>query len=554
MKRFALIVLVTLLLVSCSSGTQSADISVAESTEPIFYIDGELPDIGSFNTVTERFYTEYTPDFLPSDEYKEIIPYIGACKSFKTVDDEFNDALNCYAYGFCTPEGKIVMDASFDTTGIHYVTTDDGFGYYSVSRTIDPEKYEIVDEYTQTHSYIVWRDGSKCLKLEPGSYLSAVGGGILAVIQRIDNNSTNDLIIYDYNCNELARIKNAVSATSCSHGLIAITLKDSDNNWHSFFYDKNGNQKLGPYDVIRTSFSESGIAAVKMSDGYEALIDTEGNILTNIEYNAINSAEDFKSNGISYAKRTNNTDLNDVFDKNGNIIKTIVQRKNISLSVLPSGEIIYDYYDNDEKRTVFKRLSDNGEIISTEYGVVPTGYYYSDSDAFTAEKYDEKSDITSRVVMNSFGKTIAYLDDCYNMLDISHDQKYILYHSGKDNSLYDITLGEYIFDSTQKTHIYDTENQSILYTNNNPTSSAFFVGKNQDYVLLTANESNTFYNNYDVQTRSLYDLKNGKMIFEDCLLINVNDIDGKTYFNVCKENCAILYNEDLNIITRQYFE
>ena len=56
-----------------------------------FFIDGELPDIGDFTGKrTERFYSEPTYEFIPSDTYKKIIPFVSNYKVFQSDITDIN--------------------------------------------------------------------------------------------------------------------------------------------------------------------------------------------------------------------------------------------------------------------------------------------------------------------------------------------------------------------------------------------------------------------------------------------------------------------------------
>ena len=177
-----------------------------------FYINGELPDIGEFSLNIHRFYDEYTPNFIPSDEYGEILPFIGKSKLYQTsYDDGFYASQIYSSYGFCTVDGKIVCDANENYESVYYTCTDDGFGYYTV-REINNETPEDYDTFEISNTLIIPQSGKWVLELGPRSWLSSAGGGIFSVTEYAEEGYYDDFSgvkshVYDYDKNLLLTLE-----------------------------------------------------------------------------------------------------------------------------------------------------------------------------------------------------------------------------------------------------------------------------------------------------------------------------------------------------------
>ena len=53
---------------------------------------------------------------------------------------------------------------------------------------------------------------------------------------------------------------------------------------------------------------------------------------------------------------------------------------------------------------------------------------------------------------------------------------------------------------------------------------------------------------------TLFDTKSGKVLFENCNQIVLYEIGDKTYINVCTDNSSALYDGDLKLVRKAYFE
>ena len=50
----------------------------------------------------------------------------------------------------------------------------------------------------------------------------------------------------------------------------------------------------------------------------------------------------------------------------------------------------------------------------------------------------------------------------------------------------------------------------------------------------------------------IYDLQTGEFIINDAEFFNTVTADGKSYYNVCKNNVSTLYDQSFNVIMKTY--
>lgn len=542
MKRIIALILLSLLFLTSCQTTPVDTSEPAESTPTdVFYIDGELPDIGEFSShrPTGRFYPEITTDFIPSNEYGEIIPYIGKYKIYSRGSATSASS----SYGFCTPDGKIVMDATPQISHISFNETNDGFGYYTFDRTLENNDY-----YSPLDKYIIPLSGNWCITLPQGSSVASADNGFIVTRVKHDTVYRDDAtysvynaVLYDYNGNEIVTIENVYSVGNLMFELLPVKVYENGKSPY-YYYNIDGETVLGPYSYC-SSFNKNGIAFVENTDGTYELIDTKGNPVIKEKYESIGSITSDNGETQIFTAYINDTEVS-ILDSKGNHFLTVVSSENLRYHFPENGDIIVSYYIG-SNRYVYTNLSDDTDFKSIEYGVTPNSYSYND-DVYIYSDKDKKRGI----IFDGDGNTIAAVDDFYSFSDISENKKYILYESGNYESQYDSTLDKYVTVNTLKTHIYDVEKQECLYTLDGYASS-YFTGKNDRYVLISSYSDYVMMPEYSY---SLFDTEKGEILFQNCKNITCQSIGGRDCFNVCTSNSCTLYDENFSTILKFYNE
>lgn len=537
-KLLFLLVLISLILSSCTRADNDGT-----PAKLVFKIDGKLPEIEKFSAgASGRFYDEYTPDFIPSDEYGLILPYIGSYRTFVTPDFDLKLKQGYASYGFCTPDGRIVMDASDKTSFINYYETGDGFGYYTVTRDVQ-RKDDAPDEFMASETLIIPKDGSWCMTLEPRSWIQDADYGYFAVVSYPeDENSVVQSLIYDYDGNFVTALSGIDSVSFAPEGLLYTSKWENNDVSHSYI-NFEGETVFGPYRALAT-FNSRGITYVEDMNGEWYFVNKEGVRLTDKEYGGI-----FRQGGydgeeeIYTARYPDNKSTIDVYNADAELIGTIYGTSGASFRFPDNGEIIYSFYSN-KGTEIFKRLSDHSDFVSDDYGAMPNSY---DGDYNTyIYKTDEKG-----VVFDAEGETIIEIPDLDSFMNMSKDKRYITYSVGEYNYSHDNETGTTEIDDSRKTHIYDMQNGEVIYSVDG-YGYAHFLGENDRYVHISVFREEGMFGGENIFY--LYDTVERKAVFSDCRELSLLKIDGEDYFNVCTYNTCTLYDGDFNIIMRNYNE
>lgn len=539
MKRVILILSLLIMLSAC--------VQDFEETEPYngFSIPGELPDIGEFSgkKQRDRFYDEYTPDFIPSKEYGKIIPYIGGYKEYTNNDESWKVTSSFPSYGFCTPDGKIVMDASSKTANIYYRETYDGFGYYTVYLNMKQRK-DAPDEFYAEEQLIIPESGEWCLKLDKNEWGSQAGGGIIVICGYINGDYQNAICkFYDYNGNKINEFTGYDSFGTYSHGLMTASKWDDKEGYSAAFLNLDGEVVLGPYASV-SNFQQSGTACVTDFAGNSYLIDTAGNRVTKKSYSQIYLETPFGEERIIYTARCTDGGT-DILDGFGNILGHLDTDKYVSICLPQNGEIIcyYNNYNgnNYTDEYIWKRLSDGSDFVSREFNVSPNQYY------FYNDMYVHKADDGRAIVFDGDGETVAILDNWESISQLSPNGRYLVYTSGKYD--YSSQVPEEI--EQGKIHIYDTYEKMDAFVADG-SGYVSFVGEDGRYAIVCATEDFTIFGGYS--NYYLFDTKTNTKLFDNCQYVESQTVGGETYYSVCTDNSNTLYDEDMNVILRLYNE
>lgn len=545
--KTVLIIVVAAFLSSCTSFDRSP-------VDPNVFLLPELPDIGEFTgNVSGRFYEEITYDFIPSNEYGTVIPFVASARVFETPKNEGDDwhaEVQYSSYGFCTPDGKIVMDASDKNTYINFRKTDDGFGFYTVMREVNA-KDDAPDEFTPSETYLIPVDGSWCIKLDSRSWLSNSGGGYFNVCKYENEAANSDVctLVYDYDGNLVKELGGVDSTGAYTNGLMLASTWVADG-YRAYFINDDGERVLGPYSAA-SDFNSFGFTAVEDEFG-AYLINTCGERLTDYykEYFREYSADGTK-HAFVFRRHDNNTC--DVYSEKGEFSGTFTGSSYFSLRFPDNGEI-YGYYtaSNNDKysslsdRMIWKRLSDGKAFVSEKFRVSPNSYSGTDNCFIHLDKEKNKA-----YVFDGNGKTIAEINGANDVLVTSEYGDYIVYVEGEYDYSY-VSETEEANENLPVTHIYNSDKKEVVFSLNEQGTYARFADEDGRFILVSAYDSMAFFGG--VEKYWLFDTKSGNTVFENCNDIKLFDVDGKTYINVCKENCATLYDEDYKIVLRNYYE
>ncbi|MBQ7821614.1 MAG: hypothetical protein IJ391_04965 [Clostridia bacterium] len=523
MKRIILLFIAVLLFLTACESTEPAK----EVSTPVFTVNGELPDIGKFSASKpqERFYKEYTPEFIPSDDYGEIIPFIGNRKTYTTSRFFGEKGTNVYSYGFCTPDGKIVTDSS-PHNYIELLSTDNGFEYYYMSVTDDSH-----DTY-YPREYFIPKSGKWCLAAPAYSHISDAGRERILI-----SNPDMHFAVYDYDGKMIFELTDISDFSYYQNGLSAITIGEGDSA-RCFYIDSDGNKVLGDYRYA-TDFTQHGIAGVVDENGDCYLIDTKGERVIEKSYKKVRIKH--KSNHNSPALFILSDDslpgVYDVYTDDGGFVNTItLSNEKQWLNLLYLGNCVL--YDNDG--TLYT-LDDRKVYINNTFG----DRYGTVYEPFDVIKYSV-NDRTA--ILDENGNILANLFDMYSFEDISNDHRYLLYRSGE----YSDFEKKYELTDNSTCYIYDTaENKKLFPLNGERYDYINFTTADKRYVKLY---SYNYENHENARNVTLYDTQSQRVLFKDTEYVRHMKLSGKDYFLVCTLNSCALYNSELDIIYKSHNE
>lgn len=548
-KTLFLFFIMIFVLTSCNN--VATDTRSPKDTDA-FYLDS-LPDIGEFSgkTSDDRFYDEPTHDFIPSDDYGMIIPYIGSYRMFESSNEGGWHAQMGYgSYGFCTPDGRIVMDASDKNSHVFYSETDDGFGFYTLSREVVPKK-DAPDEFERGESFIIPADGSWFLVLDESSWVTNSGGGYIAVCDYSDDGKVRTLL-YDYDGKLSKTIDGIDSLGKFSNGLMLVS-SWVNGGYSAEFINENGEKVLGPYSSA-SDFNKYGITAVEDEKG-AYLVNSKGEIITDFYKDFYKEFSRENDKHVFVFRYNDNNKISDVYSADGKLLGTISGATYAAFKFTENGEIYYYYttFDTDEKghsiynseKMIFKRLGDDAEFLSKEFGVAPNSYAGTDNCFIHIDKEKKIG-----YAFDAKGDTIAVLERAHDVINTSENGEYIIYIEGEFEYGMDEETG-LPKEDPRKTHIYDSKKKQIVYSMDS-TSNAHFADKEKRFILISD------YDIMDMFSESercwLFDTTTGEIVFENCKNISLTSIGEKTYINVNTDNSSALYDENFKLIRKSYHE
>lgn len=532
-KKISCIIFCLVLFTSCTQNSGKTETSVhTEVTAPplAFKIGGELPDIGKFSGGSpEHFHGGYTEEFIPSDDYGMVLPYIGNIREFSSGGD-FDMSQDYAYYGFCTPDGKIVLDATIRNHYINYREADDGFGYYILSRDIE-EVSDAPDEYIPSEMLLIPLSGKWCIKVEPNCYVTAAADGVIC----IENYTQRTAELYDYDGNRIGEITDIDGVGNYSCGLMSVySFDDSYSKSTVRYVDKEGNTVLGPYHD-GGGFNKHGVTFVRDTDGFCKLINTDGDILVDKAYTGVSDYETVYTFTDEYKSGV------DIYSAKGEFIGRAEGPRYLSLRFPNDGEIVYSYSDFSGE-LIATRLSDGEHIVNSEYGVSPNSY--SSTDEIYVYENPEESFV---LLMDYMGNTVAAFDDCTGFIN-SVGQRYIAYTTGNTQHLLDED-GKNVTVSDRTVHVYDNIEKKVLFS---ASGSGYMEFYGDRYIFMSVYDESDFFGG---KPRCyLYDTAEGKMIFDECRMINAVCIGGEYYYAVCEDNKCALYDNEMNMILKVYNE
>ncbi len=497
--------------------------NVKQVAENEFYLPNGLAEIEKYHE------SEFSDDsdsleFIPSDEYGELLIFTGGAQIYTSETDEENqDELYDYGptrqmrYGLCTKDGRIVKQA------IYSYIMNTKCGHYVLHY---PMEFNEGDDELAYHSKtdaqtVIPCDGSWKVEIpegnwQNGTFLAEFGDdGSFATYTRIGGSRNNTFTFYNAQGKATATVTGYDYISKFSCGLARG--RRQGNGFSEYDYlDINGNVVLGPY-TSASDFTEKGVAQVGKTNLGDCLIDTSGNILTPF-YVSMRADTYDPTNEYPFYALSNDLTQQTYFGRDGKQAFTLDSGDRTTL--FGSGECIsYRKYDGSYS---FYRLSDNSEIVCSHCGNSPWdtvgGKYFIDHDSVK----------NTACVFGYDGKHIVTLENYRWSEELIEGTDILIYASS--NPADPDKIYRVLYDLAKQQELISFEDANYVQTTNTR------------YLKIRINTIPT-------PTAYIYDIETGKKLFENSLSIDVQQgSDGKKYFSVYTNSHTRVYNENMEQI------
>ena len=520
MKRILSVVTVLLLLLSgCVQ---------KKPPETVFWLD-KVKDVGTFEGLEkyERYYPGYTDELIPSDDYGELIPFVG-----KILTASGDWPMTSQRYGLCTTDGKIVVDPVYNYC--HLMQAGDK-SYYNLvcARTIEEieiaQQNENFDEMYKEKNVLISSDGSFCKELGHSSanaYTLDNGEGRVVIFNyNFETGGTGmNCEVYDKDMNLLYTLEKLYNYPDFSKELIDVMV---DKGWtidSTYFIDKNGNKVIDGERFSEISPFYNGLAAVKDSEsGLYGYIDTTGEYVIQPQF--------------KYASQFGKLGYANVETDEGYFVIDVHGNR-------PLGENVYEG----------AYLMEDGRV----YNAASTGSRLRKFIDVTTKDYLKcpicgKNSGESKMNMSYLNNGIAYIHtNCNGKTGVFNAEGTLKEHIDYTNISGEFYIehmdDSYIFirDTTADTGIimYDRKSKEVKFTPENDMyyhstiADGKYVMMSYDETMYDAETQYHIYQNGEKTESEMYDYFNA-----------VNTADG-VYFSAVSNGFSYLYDEDFKVIMK----
>ena len=339
--------------------------NIYNSITNIDYKEGNLrvEQNGSYGVINIKGTTVLKPEYdaiMADGYYEEGTKYDNAGFVLRIVTDDG------YRFGYADRTGKIILDTLYneitrlnDIEGkeAYLVTSLNGrYGVYKNNEEILANEYTDISFDSNNNLLIVEKDQAQGVvdlqgnNIVPIDYDSIIIGG-----KYIDAQKGEETVVFDAEGNNLDT--DIISYNQVSDLAIVI---DKNNNYN--IVDSSGNKKLRDNYTYIEYFNNNYFIVTK--DSKTGVIDGNGNVLINLEYDAIQEIDD--TNALQAIKIDDNR--TDIIDSNMNIHEGIananVLKKDNYIKVFSETEM--KYYDFSGNEITYKSLFPNNSLYASQ--------------------------------------------------------------------------------------------------------------------------------------------------------------------------------------------
>ena len=339
--------------------------NIYNSITNIDYKEGNLrvEQNGRYGVINIKGTTILEPEYdaiMADGYYEEETKYEKAGFVLRIVTDDG------YRFGYADRTGKIVLDTLYNEISrlteiegddVYLVTSSNGrYGLYKNNKEVLANEYTSISFDPNNNLLVVQKDQAQGVvdlegnNIVPIDYDSIIIGG-----KYIDAQKGEETVVFDSEGNNLDT--DIVSYNQVSDLAIVI---DKNNNYN--IVDSSGNKKLRENYTYIEYFNNNYFIVTK--DGKTGVIDGNGSIAINIEYDAIQAIDG--TNALQAIKTDENR--TDIIDSNMNahegIVNANVLKKDNYIKIYSETEM--KYYDFSGNEITYKSLFPNNSLYASQ--------------------------------------------------------------------------------------------------------------------------------------------------------------------------------------------
>ncbi len=503
-----------------------------------FYLPDGLRDIDPYETVKVLDGADDL-EFVPSDDYGDVLCYVGDMKTFRTPNQEdafdpFLTSTTYTKYGLCTSDGTIIKNPIYQyiwqSPAGHIVLShphpEEMAGSWDSDEPVSWEESGVTNAVT-----IIPSDGSWQLYLPADTWENAWNTGTFEEdgsfsVYKQNPDGGADYYFYDENCNLVSQVSGYDYITEFNMGLANAYKYGNGGDSKNVFIDIDGNVVLGPYKNA-SHFTEQGVAYVETQDGF-GLINTKGEFVVQPEYESIRTeftSEGFRFSGVKDSKRT-------FFNSDGSVLHSFDDERSVTLFGSKDKMVYRSYGVNYESK--YRRVADDSELVCQHCQNSPNDYI-NDGEYYVYR--DPQTEVCC--LFDYSGRKLAELDGYIYADNMVSDSRMIMYVAKAKNPPSQTNeYGGYYRDYV----IFDVNKGEEVIRFECASQASFVQDKKYIVVSFRTDEG------ADHDGQYLYDVENKKVLFENALGVFPYTFKDKIYYNVYTENYSRLYDENLKLV------
>lgn len=506
-----------------------------KSGEAVFKLK-KLPDIGKYESSSVKKYFHGGPvaEFIPSDSYGYIVPFISEIREFAPENEKSGaETQNEASYGFATLDGRIIVGGIYRS--VRTLTSKSGQIVYIAQTFIRTAEdiAELDEESAIGETFLIGQDGSWSIKVHSFPDYDPNPKDYIEVF-----NADGSQTLYDFNGNVIFDGAKALpgerieSIYYAKNGKFILEVTNDSDKSRVICVNSEGELlteiKIRDYSVLRII---NGVFIVFSTDDSERynLCDLNGNLLLKDSFDFLSYDESSKS----FLCADNDKTTFYRYDVNGKLINKIkTDFKSSQIRYVLSGKdgsslvflnddgkyVLYSTLTGKKIKLDQKNLKKESKNGEPSFLPLYTHLNGEDEDFILLARKDGTQDI-----YDAFGTYIMSMNDFYGPLGKTPDGGY--YYRSKDNKF------------VVRSH--SPRNDFELDLNDRKTAEFSLYSYDSRYVAFLCSDDkgeNEFFRVYDLGTKEI--------AFDSLKAFESYSVGGKTFYSVVTDDEAKLLASD----------